>query len=62
MFDTALIVLDLQRDYFAEGKFPLPGIERTVERAGQLIALFRSKGMPVIHVRHVEKEIGRAHV
>ena len=56
MFDTALIVIDLQRDYFAEGKFPLPGIERTVERAAQLIALFRSSGMPVIHVRHVERD------
>ena len=56
MSDTALIVIDLQRDYFAEGKFPLPGIERAVERAAQLIALFRSNGMPVIHVRHMEKD------
>ena len=30
MFDTALIVIDLQRDYFPDGKFVLPGIERTV--------------------------------
>ena len=56
MFDTALIVIDLQRDYFAEGKFPLPGIERTVERAAALVALFRVHRMPVIHVRHVEKD------
>ena len=56
MFDTALIVLDLQRDYFPGGKFELPGIERTVERASSLIALFRAQGMPVIHVRHIEKD------
>lgn len=54
MFDTALIVIDLQRDYFADGEFPLPGIESAVERAAVLIALFRASGMPVIHVRHVE--------
>src|SRR5258706_7688930 len=56
MFDTALIVIDLQRDYFSGGKFPLPGIERTVRRASALITLFRTHGMPVIHVRHVEKD------
>jgi nicotinamidase-related amidase len=54
MFDTALIVIDLQRDYLAGGKFPLPGIERAIERAAVLIALFRARGTPVIHVRHVE--------
>ena len=56
MVDSALIVIDLQRDYFAGGKFPLPGIERTVERAAQLIALFRGSGMPVIHIRHFEMD------
>jgi nicotinamidase-related amidase len=56
MFDTALIVIDLQRDYFPGGQFALPGIERTVKRASALIALFRTHGMPVIHVRHVEKD------
>ncbi len=56
MFDTALLVIDLQRDYLAGGKFPLPGIERTVERAAQLVALFRSSGMPVIHIRHFEMD------
>src|SRR6267142_1432096 len=56
MFDTALIVIDLQRDYFPDGKFVLPGIERTVRRASALIALFRTHGMPVIHVRHVERD------
>lgn len=56
MFDTALLVIDLQRDYLAGGKFPLPGIERTVERAAQLVTLFRGSGMPVIHIRHFEMD------
>ena len=54
MFDTALLVIDLQRDYFPGGKFELPGIERAVERAAVLATLFRTNGMPVIHIRHFE--------
>ncbi|MGQ0579968.1 MAG: isochorismatase family protein [Betaproteobacteria bacterium] len=56
MFDTALIVIGLQRDYLADGKCPLAGIERAVERASQMIGLFRSQAMPVIHVRHVARD------
>jgi nicotinamidase-related amidase len=54
MFDTALIVIDLQRDYFPDGKFELPGIERAVERAAMLATLFRANGLPVINIRHFE--------
>ncbi|MEO8164805.1 MAG: cysteine hydrolase family protein [Betaproteobacteria bacterium] len=56
MFDTALIVIDMQRDYLPGGKMPLPEMERAVERAMALIALFRDSGLPVIHVRHLEKD------
>lgn len=31
-FDKALVVIDLQRDYFPGGKFMLPGIERVALR------------------------------
>lgn len=54
MFNSALIVIDLQRDYLAGGSFPLPGIERAIERAAMLIGLFRASSLPVVHVRHVE--------
>jgi nicotinamidase-related amidase len=55
-FDKALVVIDLQRDYFSGGKSELPGIERVVAQAAGLIDLFRSHGLPVIHVRHLEKD------
>ena len=60
MFETALIVIDMQRDYLPGGKAPLPGMDRAVERAAILIALFRASSMPVIHVRHLEKDPGAA--
>jgi len=55
-FDKALVVIDLQRDYFPGGKFVLPGIERVAVHAGALIDLFRAHGLPVIHVRHLERD------
>lgn len=55
-FDKALVVIGLQRDYFAGGKFELPGIERVVVNAAGLIDLFRDRGLPVIHVRHLERD------
>jgi nicotinamidase-related amidase len=56
MFDKTLIVIDLQRDYFPGGNFPLPGIERVVARAAALIDLFHRHRLPVVHVRHLEKD------
>lgn len=55
-FSTTLVVIDLQRDYFPGGNFPLPDIERATVRAVQLIELFRHHGLPVVHVRHLEKD------
>lgn len=56
MFETALIVIDMQRDYFPGGKAPLPDMDRAVERAAVLVAMFRASSLPVIHVRHIEKD------
>jgi nicotinamidase-related amidase len=55
-FESALVVIDLQRDYFPGGKFVLPGIERVAAQAGALIDVFRTHGLPVIHVRHLERD------
>ncbi len=55
-FSTALVVIDLQRDYFPGGNFPLPDIERAAARAEELIGLFHRHRLPVVHVRHLEKD------
>lgn len=55
-FEQALVVIDLQRDYFPGGKFPLPDIERAVTQAARLVDLFRRNRLPVVHVRHLEKD------
>lgn len=55
-FSTTLVVIDLQRDYFPGGNFPLPGIEQAAARAAELIGLFHRHRLPVVHVRHLEKD------
>lgn len=49
---TALLLIDIQNDYFPDGKFPLVGMEDAAARAAELLAAARAKGLPVVHVRH----------
>jgi nicotinamidase-related amidase len=49
----ALLVIDVQNDYFApDGKLPLPGAETALERIHVLLDGARAKGIPIVHVRH----------
>lgn len=52
MSTRALIVIDLQNDYFPDGKWPLSGVEAAADNAARLIAAARAAGVPVVHVRH----------
>ncbi len=49
----ALIVIDLQNDYATGGAMALHGIEAAVANAAKIIADFRSKNIPVIHIQHI---------
>ncbi len=53
MSKTALIIVDLQKDYFPGGKWQLEGTEAAAANAARLLSAFRDKGLPVVHVRHV---------
>jgi nicotinamidase-related amidase len=52
MTKTALLLIDVQNDYFQGGKFPLQGMEQAAQNAAKILAAFRARNMPVIHVRH----------
>ncbi len=49
----ALLVIDLQNDYFPGGQFPLWNAEETLAAVERVIAVARSKGVAVIHVQHI---------
>ncbi|WP_460115982.1 cysteine hydrolase family protein [Pseudomonas sp. H2_D02] len=52
MSKQALIVVDIQNDYFPQGKWPLVGVEAAADNAGKMIEAFRQAANPVVHVRH----------
>lgn len=52
MARQALIVIDIQNDYFAGGKWPLVGVEAAADNAARLIQAFRHRSAPVVHIRH----------
>lgn len=54
----ALLVIDIQNDYFPGGAMELVGSSEAGTRAGKLIEAFRGKSLPVIHVQHISTRPG----
>ncbi|QKE82745.1 cysteine hydrolase family protein [Arthrobacter sp. NEB 688] len=50
---TALLLIDIQDDYFPGGAFPLVGPDKAAEHAADVLGRFRAAGHPVVHVQHV---------
>jgi nicotinamidase-related amidase len=48
-----LLVIDIQRDYFPGGAYPLVEPEAAAEAARRVLDGFREAGDPVIHMKHV---------
>ncbi|WP_026910451.1 cysteine hydrolase family protein [Patulibacter minatonensis] len=48
----ALLLIDIQQDYFPGGALPLEGPDAAAANAARLLAAFRDAGDPVFHVRH----------
>jgi nicotinamidase-related amidase len=49
----ALLLVDIQRDYFPGGAYPLVGSDAAADAAAGALARFRTNAEPVIHVQHV---------
>jgi nicotinamidase-related amidase len=58
MSESALLIIDLQNDYFPGGKMELEGSPAAVEKAREALAAFRAKGLSVFHVRHLSTRPG----
>ena len=58
---TALVVIDMQRDFIEKGGFgdslgnDVARLAAIIPTTAQLIALFRAKGWPIIHTREAHK-------
>ena len=49
----ALLIVDIQKDYFPGGRMELVGADAAAGRAQELLAAFRESGEPVFHIQHV---------
>ena len=52
MSKTALILVDIQNDYFENGAWPVALMEQVAENASALLSHARQSGMRVVHIRH----------
>jgi nicotinamidase-related amidase len=55
---TALILVDIQNDYFPGGKNPLEGSLEASLQARRLLAHFRQQDLPRVHIQHVSLRPG----
>ncbi len=54
----ALLVIDMQNDYFPGGKMELVGIEDAAEIVSQLLTRFRDRKLPIFHIQHTSTNPG----
>ena len=50
---TALLLIDIQNDYFPGGKMELVGSIQAAAATARLLAAFRKQCWPVYHIRHI---------
>lgn len=53
MAKQALLIIDPQNDYFADGKFPLWNTDTVLRNIESAIAKARAKNIPVILIQHI---------
>jgi len=58
MPERALVIIDIQNDYFPGGKMELEGAETAATHAAHALKGFREKSLPVFHVRHLSTRPG----
>src|SRR3989338_10163788 len=51
--NTALLLIDIQNDYFPNGRMPLEKSTDACQKAQEILQAYRSKQWPVIHVQHI---------
>lgn len=54
----ALLIVDVQNDYFTGGAMPLAGMDDAAGKVRALLERFRQAGAPVYHVQHVATRPG----
>lgn len=56
----ALLLIDIQNDYFPGGRMELAGMENAAKKASDILEAFRAAGKPVFFIRHLSTRPGAA--
>jgi len=56
MTNEALLLIDIQNDYFEGGAFFLPGMKQATVNAADILSWARETGKLIIHVRHEDTD------
>jgi nicotinamidase-related amidase len=51
--NQALVLIDIQNDYFPGGRMTLDGADAAAGNAARLLEHFRASGLPLFHIQHV---------
>ncbi len=51
--NTALLLVDIQNDYFPNGRMPLERSTEASLKAQEVLNAFRAKQKPVVHIQHI---------
>lgn len=55
---TALLIIDIQNDYFSGGKMELEKPLDASSNAAKMLQWFRERGLPVFHIQHISERPG----
>ncbi|PRB03511.1 cysteine hydrolase [Chryseobacterium sp. MYb7] len=58
MEHTALLIIDLQNDYFPGGKMTLEKAEQAAKNTKEILEYFRKNNLPIIHIQHISTNEG----
>lgn len=59
--NTALLMIDIQNDYFPNGRMPLDKSTDACVKAQEILHACRAKQLPVIHVQHISTRPDAVH-
>ena len=60
--NTALLLLEIQNDYFQNGRTPLEKSSEVSTKAQKILAAYREKKLPIVHIQHISTQPDAAYL
>src|SRR3990167_4644720 len=60
--NTALLLLEIQNDYFPNGRVPLEKSQEASAKAKDILTAYRKNKWPIIHVQHISTQPNAAYL